>query len=115
MRRILSFIDPAGQPKGNRIERSCSCPMGMDIAKELTEVLWSEGAGEHLREDTIEPSRTTKGLFVRPVTCDPNWDARLLKRFGQKLHLRELIMRSLVADLLPAPELRQDLKTLIEH
>src|SRR5207247_3973184 len=94
--------------------RSCSRTLGMDKGKDLTEVLWREGATALLRVDPIELCSTAKGLFVRPDARDPDRDARLLKGCGQKLHLRELIMLSLVAAFLTTPQARQDGKTLIE-
>ena len=90
MRRITSFVGPTGQSKGNRIERSGSRSLRLDKGKDLTQVFWREGATALLRVDSIERSRAAKGLFVRLDARDPDRDARLLQRCGQKLHLRKL-------------------------
>lgn len=114
MRRITSFVGPAGQSIGNRIERRGSRPPGLDKGQDLTQVLWRQRATALLRVDPIELGRTAKGPFMRPNARDPDWDARLLQGGGQKLHLRELVLLFLVADLLTTPQARQDGKPLIE-
>lgn len=50
-----------------------------------------------------------------PVARNPDRDVWLLQRFGQKLHLAELIILPLVAERFTTPQAHQNRKTLIKH
>src|SRR5690348_2009503 len=68
-----------------------------------------------LGENPIELSRAAKRLFMRPVARNPDRDVWLLQRFGQKLHLAELIILPLVVERFTTPQAHQNRKTLIKH
>src|SRR5215472_11347895 len=100
-RSIDSGVSATGQAIGQRIERSGARPLSLDKGQDLTEILWCEGAPMLLRVDPIELRCPAKRFWVRPDARNPDRDTRLLHRGRPKLHLRELIVLALVADLPP--------------
>lgn len=64
MRCLPGFVGATRHSLENQVERRGARPLSLDISKDLTAVIWREGAFLHLRVDPVELSRPAKGLFL---------------------------------------------------